>query len=263
MAVGFVAGDQVFAFPVQMPLQKQPGIDHFRQVLADKFFRFSHTLGQLQHCAVGVIVQNPTIFFEPAHPVHCTDAADQQSGTCAKPQQAQHHGNPGSAGDNGKDCAGEKAPKTRQQQHAASGDFRNACRQLSFRSAIEHGKGLFRSYCSGGSIHSAGSGVYSTGCAGRCPAHRFTPCVHRPADGAGDGLIKFSIILGIDRLVDDLLDVPAQSIPVLILICHTFHLQKVVPSLYPLSRKNARCLTFSEKKAQKTMPPGNSDGIAS
>ena len=76
---------------------------------------------------------------------------------------------------------------------------------------------------SGSVIRSPGRIIRRTGCIVHRPAHRFPAhidgVVHRP----GDVLVQGSIILRIDGLINDLLYIPAQRFPILIVVRHTLH----------------------------------------
>ena len=68
---------------------------------------------------------------------------------------------------------------------------------------------------------SSGSIVYCPGSTVHRPAHRFPAQINGTVHRPGDGLVQFSIILRVYRLINNILNIPAKRFPVLIAICHT------------------------------------------
>ena len=235
MAIGLVTGNEVRPLFVQMALQKEAVVDHFHQLFADEFHVFPHATGQLFQCAVGIAPQNAAIFFEAAHPVQALHAACNQANAADQSDQAQDRGDARNTGHDGQNHGGQKAQKAEAGQQAAAHDLHDSHRRFSIGAAIECRK-RFRlldnhrplpgTGCPGSAVCRPGSVVHGPGGVVHRPAHRFPAHINGMVYRPGDVLIQCSVILRIDGLVDDLLNIPADHFPVLIVVRHMIHSTK-------------------------------------
>ena len=225
MAVGFVAGDQVLLLFVHMALQEKTLINHAADFLADEFDGLPHAAGQLIQGNIGPLAQGFQVDLKSAHLAQRADSADQETNTANQGSTAQIDGNGhiGSGGAHQFQNSGDQSHgKTGYGRETTEYGFEDSFCGFPIGASVKSGQILlFR----GGILGSCVGRVCFPDGAGAADsiAYSLTAGVDGVVDGPANVAAQFLVVLGVNRLVDDFLDTPAQVLPFLIgvIVCHS------------------------------------------